>query len=169
VEIGDLIGEVGPDVARFVYLLQSIDSPQTIDLDVFTVQAAENPVFYVQYANARIHSIGQQAAERGVERLPIAEVDLSVLTEEREVELLRELSTFVEVLELACRERAPHRIATWVRELAAAFHGFYRDCPILRSDVDPDVRQARLWLSEAARIGLATGLDLLGVDAPESM
>ncbi|MGI9611785.1 MAG: arginine--tRNA ligase [Acidimicrobiales bacterium] len=169
VEIGDLIGEVGPDVARFVYLLQSIDSPQTIDLDVFSVQASENPVFYVQYANARIHSIGQQAAERNIERLPIADVDLSVLTHEREIELLRELSSFVEVLELACNDRAPHRIATWVRGLAAAFHGFYRECPILRSDVDPDLRQARLWLAEAARIGLAAGLDLLGVDAPESM
>jgi arginyl-tRNA synthetase len=169
VEIGDLIGEVGPDVARFVYLLQSIDSPQTIDLDVFTVQASENPVFYVQYANARIHSIGEQATERGVERRPIDDVDFSTLTNKRELELVRELSTFNEMLELACNERAPHRVATWVRNLAAAFHGFYRDCPILRSDVDPELQQARLWLAEAARIGLATGLDLLGVDAPESM
>ena len=169
VEIGDLLDEVGPDVARFVYLLQSIDSPQTIDLDVLTVQAAENPVFYVQYANARIHSIGQQAAERGVQRRPLAEVDLSVLVDERELELLRELSAFAEVLELACNERAPHRLATWVRGLAGAFHGFYRDCPILRSDVEPELTQARLWLAEAARIGLAAGLDLLGVDAPESM
>ena len=169
VEIGDLIDEVGPDVARFAYLLQSVDSPQTIDLDVLSVQAAENPVFYVQYANARIHSIGDQAAERGVARQPIADVDLSVLVHERELELLRELSAFAEMLELACNERAPHRVSTWVRGLAAAFHGFYRDCPILRSDVDPATQQARLWLAEAARIGLAAGLDLLGVDAPESM
>ncbi|MEM8923019.1 MAG: arginine--tRNA ligase [Actinomycetota bacterium] len=169
VEIRDLIDEVGPDVARFAYLLQSVDSPQTIDLDVLESQAAENPVYYVQYANARIHSIGEQAAERGVERLPLDQVDLSGLTHERELELLRQLSTFDEILELACNDRAPHKITTWVRELAGAFHGFYRDCPILRSDVPDDLRQARLWLAEATRIGLAVGLDLLGVTAPEHM
>ena len=169
VEIRDLIDEVGPDVARFAYLLQSIDSAQTIDLSLLTAQAAENPVFYVQYANARIHSIAREAAERGVERRAAAEVDFGVLTEERELALLRELSTLPEMLELACVERAPHKITNWVRELAAAFHGFYRDCPILRSDIPDDVQQARLWLAEGSRIGLAIGLDLLGVSAPERM
>ncbi len=169
VEIRDLIDEVGADVARFAYLLQSVDSPQTLDLDLLTAQAAENPVYYVQYANARIHSIGNQAAERGVARAPLTEVDLSPLTHERELELLRTLSTFGEILEIACNERAPHKVTTWVRELAGAFHGFYRDCPILRDDVPDDLRQARLWLAEATRIGLAVGLDLLGVTAPEHM
>ncbi len=169
VEIRDLIDEVGPDVARFAYLLQSIDSPQTIDLSLLTAQAAENPVFYVQYANARIHSIAREAAERGIERRPAAEVDFGVLVEDRELALLRELSTLPEMLELACAERAPHKITNWVRELAAAFHGFYRDCPILRTDVPNDVQQARLWLAEGSRIGLAVGLDLLGVSAPERM
>jgi arginyl-tRNA synthetase len=169
VEIRDLIDEVGPDVARFAYLLQSVDSAQTLDLDLLSAQASENPVYYVQYANARIHSIGREAAERGIERLPMAEVDFTVLTEERELELLRQLSTLPEVLELACNERAPHKITNWVRELAAAFHGFYRDCPILRTDTPTDVQQARLWLAEASRIGLAIGLDLLGVSAPEQM
>ncbi len=169
IEIRDLIDEVGPDVARFAYLLQSIDSPQTIDLDLLTAQASENPVFYVQYANARIHSIGREAAERGVERHPLAEVDLGALVEERELELLRQLSMLPEVLEVACRERAPHKITNWVRDLAAAFHGFYRDCPILRTDTPSDVQQARLWLAEATRIGLAIGLDLLGVSAPDRM
>ena len=169
VEIRDLVDEVGPDVARFAYLLQSVDSPQTLDLDVLKAQAAENPVYYVQYANARIHSLAREAAERGIERRPLADVDLSVLTHERELEVLRELSALAEVLEIACVERAPHKITTWVRELASAFHGFYRDCPVLRSDLDPDLQQARLWLAEATRIGLAIGLDLLGVSAPEQM
>lgn len=169
VEIRDLIDEVGPDVARFAYLLQSIDSGQTIDIDVLRAQAAENPVYYVQYANARIHSIGREAAARGIERRPLAEVSLAPLTAERELELLRQLELLPETVELACAERAPHKITTWVRELAAAFHGFYRDCPILRSDVPPDLQQARLWLAEGARIGLAIGLDLLGVSAPEQM
>jgi arginyl-tRNA synthetase len=169
VEIRDLVDEVGPDVARFAYLMQSVDSPQTIDLDLLKTQASENPVYYVQYANARIHSIGREAAERGVERRPLAEVDLSVLVEERELELLRTISELPEVLELACAERAPHKVANWVRELAGAFHGFYRDCPILRTDTPAGVQQARLWLAEATRIGLTIGLDLLGVSAPDRM
>ena len=169
VEIGDLIDEVGPDVARFAYLLQSVDSPQTLDLDVLTAQAAENPVYYVQYANARIHSIADQAAQRGIERAPLDQTDLSTLTDERELELLRLLSTLPEALTLALNERAPHKITNWVRDLAAAFHRFYHDCPILRSDVDPARQQARLWLVEASRVGLAIGLDLLGVSAPEHM
>ena len=93
VEIRDVIDVVGPDVARFAYLLQSVDSPQTLDLDVLTAQAAENPVYYVQYANARIHSIGRTAAERGIERRPLADADLSLLAHDREIELLRELSS----------------------------------------------------------------------------
>ena len=169
VEIRDLIDEVGPDVARFAYLLQSVDSTQTIDLGVLTAQASENPVYYVQYANARIHSIGREAAIRGIERRPLGGVDLSALKAERELDLLRQLALLPETVELACLERAPHKITNWVRELAGAFHGFYRDCPILRSDVDPDLQQARLWLAEASRIGLAIGLDLLGVNAPEQM
>lgn len=169
VEIRDLIDEVGADVARFAYLLQSVDSPQTLDLDLLKTEASENPVYYVQYANARIHSIASQAVERSVTRRPIDQVDLSLLTHERELEVLRQLSAFAEILELACTERAPHRITTWVRELASAFHGFYRDCPILRSDIEPELQQARLWLAEGSRIGLAIGLDLLGVSAPESM
>lgn len=169
IEIRDLIDEVGPDVARFAYLLQSIDSTQTIDLDVLTAQASENPVYYVQYANARIHSIAREASQRDIERKPLADVDLSGLTHERELELLRQLGVLPEVLEIACAERAPHKITNWVRELASAFHGFYRDCPILRTDLDPELQQARLWLAEASRIGLAIGLDLLGVTAPEQM
>ncbi|MEM9605849.1 MAG: arginine--tRNA ligase [Actinomycetota bacterium] len=169
IEIAELIDEVGPDVARFAYLLQSIDSTQTLDIDLLAKQANENPVFYVQYAHARIHSVGKEAARRSVVRRPLAEVDLSPLTHERELEVLRMLSILPEMIEVATRERAPHKIATWVRELAAAFHGFYHDCPVLRSDVTEELQQARLWLVEATRIGLAIGLDLLGVSAPEEM
>ncbi len=169
IEIGELIDDVGPDVARFAYLLQSIDTSQTIDIDVLRAQASENPVFYVQYAHARIHSIGREAAKRGITRGALDQTDLGVLGHERELELLRVLSTLPEITELACNDRAPHKMANWVRELAAAFHGFYRDCPILRDDVEPATAQARLWLVEATRIGLSIGLDLLGVNAPEEM
>ena len=169
VEVRELIDAVGPDVARFAFLLQSIDSRQTIDIDLLSAQAAENPVFYVQYAHARIASVARRAESTGVEPVPPVGTDLGPLAGEREVALLRALEVLPSVVEIALRERAPHKVTTWVRDLAAAFHGFYHDCPILHSDVPPEVRDARLYLTEGTRIGLAIGLDLLGVDAPEAM
>ena len=132
-------------------------------------QSNENPVFYVQMANARIASIARVAVERGIERMPLAQIDLSVLTGERELEVLRQLEVLPEVVRLAARERAPHKVTTWVRELAASVHGFYHDCPILHPDTPNDVRQARWWLAESAGVGLRVGLALLGVSAPDQM
>ena len=169
VEVRELVDAVGPDVARFAFLLQSIDSRQTIDIDLLSAQAAENPVFYVQYAHARIASVARRAESTGVEPVPPAGTDLGPLVGEREVALLRALEVLPSVVETALRERAPHKVTTWVRDLAAAFHGFYHDCPILHGDNAPEVRDARLCLTEGTRIGLAIGLDLLGVDAPEAM
>ena len=169
VEVSELIEAVGPDVARFAYLLQSIDTRQTIDIDVLSSQANENPVYYVQYAHARIAAVSREATNRGISRCLIDAMDVTVLQHERELEILRCLSTLPEIVELAARDRAPHRVATWIRELAAAFHGFYHDCPVLRSDVDTELQQARLWLVESARIGFAIGLDLLGITAPDEM
>jgi arginyl-tRNA synthetase len=166
--LDDLVEAVGPDVARLTFLLQSLDTRQTIDLDLITAQSNENPVFYVQYAHARIHSIGRRAAEAGIERAPLADADLSLLVHERELDLLRKLAELPEVVALACTDRAPHKVTTWVRELADRFHGFYHDCYVI-GDVPPDLTQARLWLVEATRVGLAIALDLLGVSAPESM
>ncbi len=175
VELAEVLNEVGPDVARLVFLLQSIDTRQTFDLDVVRQQSMENPVYYVQYAHARIASIGRVAGERGVERRPLDDVDLSVLAHQRELDLLRTLSELPEVVLSACLARAPHKVTTWVMELARHFHGFYHDCPVLgpasvgeRSD-SAALTQARLWLVEASRVGLAVALDLLGVAAPESM
>ena len=169
VEVRELIDAVGPDVARFAFLLQSIDSRQTIDIDLLSAQASENPVFYVQYAHARIASVARRAESDGVAPVPPAGTDLSPLDGERELALLRALEVLPSVIELALRERAPHKVTTWVRDLAGAFHGFYHDCPILLRDVPPEVRDARLCLTEGTRIGLAIGLDLLGVDAPSAM
>ena len=169
VEVRDLLDAVGPDVARLAYLLQSIDTRQTIDIDLLTREANDNPVFYVQYAYARIASIGREALRRGVVRPALDSPGLAVLTEPRELAVLRRLEELPDVVELALRDRAPHKITTWTMELATAFHGFYHDCQILRSDVPEQIRSARLWLTEAARIGLEIGLDLLGVTAPEEM
>ncbi|MEY2570704.1 MAG: arginyl-tRNA synthetase, partial [Acidimicrobiaceae bacterium] len=122
-----------------------------------------------QMAHARIAGIGRRAAEVGIERVALDATDLTLLTNERELDVLRSLSELPEIVALACRERAPHKVTTWVRELAAAFHGFYHDCYVIGEGVSPELTQARLWLTESARIGLAIGLDLLGVSAPETM
>lgn len=169
VTMDSLIDELGADVVRLLCLVNSIDQAATIDLDKVREESRESPVFYVQYAHARIASIERVRQERGVERRPLADVDLGVLLEPRELELARGLDDLPRVVAEAARDRAPHKVTTWVRRLAADFHGFYFDCPILREDVEPALTQARLWLVEAARIGLAIGLDLLGVTAPEEM
>ena len=167
--LDDLVDLVGADAARMTFLLQSLGSRQTIDLDVVAAQSMENPVFYVQYAHARICSLAATAAERGIARPPLDGVALELLADPRELEVLRTLHALGDVLAEAARERAPHKLTTWARRLAGAFHGFYHDCPVLRSDVDPALAAARLWLTEAARIGLVIALDLLGVSAPERM
>ncbi len=169
ITLEELLDEVGVDAVRLTYLLQSVDSPQTVDLDLIVAQSNENPVFYVQMANVRVRSISRVAAERGLVQRPLDQVDLSLLSHERELEILRQLFVLPDVVELAARERAPHKITTWVRELAGAVHGFYHDCPILSPDTPDDLRQARWWLADAAGTGLRVGLDLLGVGAPERM
>jgi arginyl-tRNA synthetase len=129
----------------------------------------ENPVFYVQMAHARIRSIKRKADELGVTRQSLDATDLALLGTERELDVLRALSELPGVVLAAAADRAPHRIATWVRELAGAFHGFYHDCYVISDQTPPELTQARLWLVEAAEIGLAIGLDLLGVHAPDAM
>jgi arginyl-tRNA synthetase len=167
VTLADILDEVDPDVCRLTFLLQSIDSPQTFDLDVVTAQSIDNPVYYVQYAHARIASIGRRAALAGVTRHPVLETDLGPLRHERELDLLRSLAQYPEAVAEAAALRAPHRVATWVREFAARFHGFYRDCRVLTDDLA--LTQARLWLAEACRVGLVNALGLLGVGAPDEM
>jgi arginyl-tRNA synthetase len=167
ITLADILDEVDPDVARLTFLLQGIDTALTVDLDVVTAQSMENPVYYVQYAHARIASIGRRAAERGIVRLPILDTSLAPLTHERELDLLRALEAFPGVVEEAAALRAPHRVTTWVRDFAKTFHGFYRDCRVISDDAA--LTQARLWLAEACRVGLASALTILGVHAPDEM
>ncbi|MGH9064848.1 MAG: arginine--tRNA ligase [Acidimicrobiales bacterium] len=169
VTLDDLVADLGPGAARLLSLVSSIDRSVTLDLDLVRQQSPENPVYYVQYAHARIASIERVAAERGVERRPLAEVDLSLLTHERELDVVRGLTELPGVVAVACAERAPHKVTTWVRDLAGRFHSFYHDCYVMGEGVGPELTQARLWLVEGARVGLAVGLGVLGIDAPESM
>jgi arginyl-tRNA synthetase len=169
VDLDDLVDDIGPDAMRLLSLVNSIDQATTIDLDKVRAESKESPVYYVQMAYARIAGIGREAAKRQVVRGPLAEADLTLLTHERELDLLRLLSQLPDVVAEACAERAPHKVTTWVRELADRFHGFYHDCYVVHPEVPPELTQSRLWLVEAARIGFAIGLGLLGVTAPEKM
>jgi arginyl-tRNA synthetase len=167
IALADILDETDADVARMVFLLQGMETPQTFDLDVVTAQSMENPVYYVQMAHARIASIGRKAEDAGVARRALEDVDLGLLAHEREEELLRALESYPEVLAEAAHARAPQKVTTWVRDFARAFHGFYHDCRVLTDDAE--LTQARLWLTEACRIGLANALGVLGVHAPDEM
>lgn len=157
ITLEDLLDEVGVDAVRLTYLLQSVDSPQTVDLDLIVAQSNENPVFYVQMANVRVHSIGRVAAERGIAQVPLDGVDLSLLSARtRARRSSASCSSCPTWWSRPPTERAPHKVTTWVRELAGAVHGFYHDCPILSPDTPDDLRQARWWLAEAAGAGLAS-------------
>jgi arginyl-tRNA synthetase len=169
VDLDDLVDDIGADAMRLLSLVNSIDQATTVDIDKVRAESRESPVYYVQMAYARIAGIGREAAKRDVVRRPLGEADLTLLTHERELDVLRTLSELPDVVAEACAQRAPHKVTTWVRELADRFHGFYHDCFVLHPDVADDLAQARLWLVESARIGFAIGLGLLGVTAPETM
>jgi arginyl-tRNA synthetase len=169
VALDELIDDLGADATRLLSLLYSIDQATTLDLDAVRSRSMENPVFYVQYAHARIASMGRVADERGLDRGPIEKADLSLLVHSRELDLLRSLVELPKVVSDAAIERAPYNVTNWVRTLAGAFHGFYHDCYVMGEGISPELTAARLWLVEATRIGLAIGLGLLGVNAPDEM
>jgi arginyl-tRNA synthetase len=169
IDLDTLVADIGPDATRILSLMTSLDQSSTFDLAKVREESVDNPVFYVQMVSARIGGVGRKAVERGVTRIPRSEADLSLLTHERELELIRCLEELPEVVADAAIDRAPTKVTTWVRRLASCFHGFYHDCPILADGVDPAVTQARMWLVEATSIGLTIGLSLLGVSAPEAM
>ncbi|MGB2757118.1 MAG: arginine--tRNA ligase [Acidimicrobiia bacterium] len=168
ITLADILDEVDPDVARLTFLLQSIDTAQTFDLAIVTEQSMENPVYYVQYAHARMASIERKAREVGYSPPPLPAVDLNALTGEREMELLRVLHEYPEVLAIAAERRAPHRVTTWVRECASRFHGFYADCRVV-DETQPELSAARYWLVAATRSAIANALGVLGVSAPDRM
>lgn len=168
VTLRDLIEEVGRDATRFFLIARKADSQLVFDIDLARSQSNDNPVYYIQYAHARICSALRQAEEKG---MPFDEANgrakLARLESEHEQILLGELSKLPEVLETAALNLEPHLIANWLRELAAAFHGYYNSCQFLVDD--KDLRDARLCLALATRQVIRNGLDLLGLDAPESM
>lgn len=175
----ELIDEVGVDATRYMMLSKSSDQSIDFDIEVAKKKDASNPVYYVQYAHARICSILRKAAQaRGIETegisvddlvsaLAVDGTDLSILTHESELELMRKMSDFTDLVAGAARDRAPFRLTHYAQDLAALFHSFYTNCRVIGEG--QEIEQARLALADSARIVLALALGLLGVSAPERM
>jgi arginyl-tRNA synthetase len=163
----ELLDEVGVDAARYHFLRVSMDQTLNFDLEAVVQQSQENPVYYVQYAHARISSILKHAREQGIAIAPVETVALEELQHESELDLLRKLGEIPEAVEVAARRREPHRMTRFAEDLASLFHSFYRDCRVVSED--EALTQARLHLVTAAKIGLRNTLGMLGVSAPESM
>ena len=164
--LNDLMDEIGVDACRFFFNAKP-DTHLEFDLDLAVRQDSENPVYYVQYAHARICSLLSLLAEEGLVVRSAKEIDVSVLNTEQERELLKQLSLLPEEIRLAARDYDPSRINRYVMELAARFHRFYNACHI--RDAEPAVRDARLVLSAAVRQVIAVCLGIIGVSAPEKM
>ena len=164
---------IGTDALRYALVRWSMDSPIDIDVELWAARTNDNPVFYVQYAHARLASLGRNARELGVSLPPLAEIDYRLLSHEREGDLLRALGEFPRVAAAAAELRAPHRVARYLEELAGTYHRFYDVCRVLPSEHEdspgPDLVHARLALCEATRIVLENGLGLIGVSAPDRM
>ena len=164
VTLDELIEEVGKEAARFFFIMRSPDSALDFDLDLAKAESSDNPVYYVQYAHARISSILSVA---GGETPKAADVYLSLLTEENERVLIRKLAEWPQEVADAARELAPYHLAYYAKELANAFHSFYNSCKVLTDDAA--LRDARLALVDCTRITLRNVLTLLGLSAPERM
>jgi arginyl-tRNA synthetase len=163
----ELLEEVGRDAARFTFLIRRHDSPLDFDLGLATRQSAENPVYYVQYAHARVRSIWKQVGEQGFRIPPWSEVDLGVLTLPEELALMKRLVGFPDLVAGAARALEPHRVAYWLTELAGLFHPYYKAHRVIQPD--RGLMLARLALATAVGQVIGNGLALLGVSAPESM
>ncbi len=163
----EVLEEVGTDATRYFLAAVSPDSAITFDLEKAKEQSMDNPVYYLQYAHARVSSLEGFAADAGVPRRPIDEVDLALLVDPAEVELLKQIDRLGEEVHEAAVRRAPHRVASYGQDLAAAFHKFYTDCRVVIDDAE--LSQARLWLVEATKSALVAVLGILGLSAPERM
>jgi arginyl-tRNA synthetase len=165
ITLREVIDEAGADACRFFFLQRSADSQMDFDIDLAKRQSSENPVYYVQYAHARSAGIIAQAAERG---LNYEDGNVSLLRHEAELTLLRKMLLLPELVETVAQNHEPHHLPHYALELATSFHDFYEKCRVLDDDA-PDMTRARLRLIAAAKIVLASALDLMGMSAPQKM
>ncbi|AIJ33319.1 arginine--tRNA ligase [Corynebacterium imitans] len=171
ITLDDLVDAIGVDGARYSLVRSSVDSSLDIDLDLWTKQSSDNPVYYVQYGHARLCSLARNAEAAGLDSADFEDVDYSLLTHEKEGDLIRTLGEFPAVVKAAAELREPHRVARYAEELASAFHKFYDSCQVLpRTDEEvAPIHRARLALAMATRQVLANALSMVGVSAPERM
>jgi arginyl-tRNA synthetase len=165
ITLSEVVDEVGADVSRFFFLARSADSQMDFDMELAKKESGENPVYYVQYAHARIASILTLAAER---KIDYADGDVSLLTSEPEQSLIRKMLLLPEVVEMAAKSLGPHQLAYYAQELATVFHSFYKQCRVISRD-DAGLSKARLKLVVAAKIALSRCLHLMGMTAPDTM
>ncbi|KIL44044.1 arginyl-tRNA synthetase [Jeotgalibacillus alimentarius] len=166
VTMRELVDEVGLDAVRYFFAMRSGDSHMDFDLDLAVSQSNENPVYYAQYAHARICSILRSGEEQGFSFADKA--DVSLIGTEKEIDLLKKLGEFPQVVGTAAQMRTPHRVATYINELASAFHSFYNANKVLDAEA-PELTKARLNLIQAVRQTISNALKLIGVAAPEQM
>ncbi len=166
VTMRDLVDEVGLDAVRYFFAMRSADTHMDFDLDLAVSQSNDNPVYYAQYAHARISSILRQGEEQGMALS--ADADFSLISAEKEIDLLKKLGEFPQAVAEAAEKRMPHRITNYIFELASAFHSFYNAEKVLDSD-NPEKTKARLGLIKAVQTALRNALQLIGVSAPEKM
>ncbi|MCK4274716.1 MAG: arginine--tRNA ligase, partial [Dehalococcoidales bacterium] len=164
VTLRELVEEVGADACRFFFLSRTADSQMDFDLELAKKQSADNPVYYVQYAHARIASILRVAQEKGADS---GDGDVSLLTTEPELILIRKMLLLPEIVELISRTLEPHHLTYYAQDLATAFHSFYKQCRVVSGD--KAMTGARLKLVKAAKLVLGRTLGLMGMTAPERM
>jgi arginyl-tRNA synthetase len=164
ITLREVIDEVGADACRYFFVSRTADSQMDFDLELAKKQSADNPVYYVQYAHARIASILRLAEEKGID---CANGDVSLLTEEPELTLIRKMLLLPEVIEIAAQTLEPHHLAYYAQDLATVFHSFYMQCRVVTED--EKMTRARLKLVEAAKTVLARTLTLMGMTAPDQM
>lgn len=167
VTMEDLMDEVGVDAIRYFFTMRSMDSHLDFDMDLAISTSNENPVFYVQYAHARVCSVQRQAEEQGITLRPLSEIALTELNTEREYDLIRKLGELPEEISVAAANYAPHRVIRYVYDLASMFHSYYKAERVITDNVEQT--QARLALLSAVRVVIANVLKLVGVSAPERM
>jgi len=164
VTMRDVVDEVGSDVTRFFLLMRSSESHLDFDLDLAKKESSENPVYYIQYAHARIRSIFRKASETDIVE---SKEHLELLKAPEEIELVKKLLLFPEVVEDSAQARAPHKVAYYLQEVASEFHVYYNKCRVV--DGDRQMSGARLYLISCVQTVLSNGLKLLGISAPERM
>jgi arginyl-tRNA synthetase len=164
ITLREVVDEVGTDACRFFFLSRSADSQMDFDLELAKKESLDNPVYYVQYAHARIASILRLAQQRGID---YRDGDVSLLTTEPELTLIRKMLLLPEMIEIVARTLEPHHLAYYAQDLATVFHSFYKQCRVVSQD--EVLTRARLKLVEAAKLVLAKTLYLMGMTAPEKM